>query len=123
MSLNELNETPLEEAQHKWGEVTERVRSSSAAWQAMLATAARNHKYSFRDQLMIHEYRPHATACAEHDFWEQRFHRRVHKGLKGIPSPKRRRQGCPQRLRRRRHVAVLWPRARPAALHLARHHS
>ena len=84
MSLNELNETPLEEAQRKWGEVTERVRSSSAAWQAMLATAARNHKYSFRDQLMIHEYRPHATACAEHDFWEQRFHRRVHKGLKGI---------------------------------------
>ena len=62
------NETPLEEARRKWGEVTERVRSSSAAWQAMLATAARNHKYSFRDQLMIHEYRPHATACAEHDF-------------------------------------------------------
>ena len=78
------NETPLEEARRKWGEVTERVRSSSAAWQAMLATAARNHKYSFRDQLMIHEYRPHATACAEHDFWEQCFHRRVHKGLKGI---------------------------------------
>ena len=85
MSLeHKRNETPLEEAQRKWGEVTERVRSDSAAWQAMLATAARNHKYSFRDQLMIHEYRPAATACAEHDFWEQRFHRRVHKGLKGI---------------------------------------
>ena len=78
------NETPLEEARRKWGEVTEQVRSSSVAWKAMLATAARNHKYSFRDQLMIHEYRPAATACAEHDFWEQRFHRRVHKGLKGI---------------------------------------
>ena len=38
------NETPLEEARRKWGEVTERVRSGGAAWQAMLATAARNHK-------------------------------------------------------------------------------
>ena len=61
---DERNETPLEEARRKWGEVTERARSSSVAWKAMLATAARNHKYSFRDQLMIHEYRPATSACA-----------------------------------------------------------
>ena len=60
MSLMEQkrNETPLEEARRKWGEVTEQVRSSSVAWKAMLATAARNHKYSFRDQLMIHSTGP-----------------------------------------------------------------
>ena len=83
MSLeHERNETPLEEAQRKWGEVTERVRSGGAAWQAMLATAARN---------------------------------------EGHPPPKRGWQGSPQRLRRRRYVAVLWARARPAAVHLACH--
>ena len=53
-------------------------------WMAFLRTAANNYKYSFNDQVLIHAQRPDATACAEIEFWNNRMHRWVNKGAKGI---------------------------------------
>ena len=48
-----------------------------------------NHKHNFYNQLSIYEVRRNATACCEYDLWNDRFHRKVIKGEKGIPSLKR----------------------------------
>ena len=45
------------------------VTSCSKAYMDFLVTAARNYKYSFRDQLLIHAQKPNATACAEIGTW------------------------------------------------------
>ena len=71
----EILELALTEAQ--------RIRSGGEAYMDFLSTAARNHKYGFRDQLLIHAQRPDATACAEMGLWNQ-FRRWVNKGSKGI---------------------------------------
>ena len=60
------------------------VTSSRENWTSFLTTAARLYKYSYEDQLMIHEQRPDATACAEYDFWNRRMGRYVKRGAKGI---------------------------------------
>lgn len=60
-----------------------RIRSGGEAYMDFLSTAARNHKYGFRDQLLIHAQRPDATACAEMSVWNQ-FRRWVNRGSKGI---------------------------------------
>lgn len=60
-----------------------RIRSGGEAYMDFLSTAARNHKYGFRDQLLIHAQRPDATACAEMGVWNQ-FRRWVNRGSKGI---------------------------------------
>ncbi|MCR4762920.1 MAG: procyclic acidic repetitive family protein [Lachnospiraceae bacterium] len=39
--------------------------------------SARNYKYSFRDQLMIYEQKPDATACASRDQWEMNLDRSI----------------------------------------------
>ena len=56
----------------------------SGNWVQFLDTAARLYKYPFQDQLMIHAQRPDATACAELEFWNEKFNRWVRKGSKGI---------------------------------------
>ncbi len=71
----EILELALTEAQ--------RIRSGGEAYMDFLSTAARNHKYGFRDQLLIHAQRPDATACAEMGIWN-RFKRWVNRGSKGI---------------------------------------
>ena len=48
-----------------------------------------NHKHNFYNQLSIYEVRRNSTACCEYDLWNDRFHRKVIKGEKGIPSLKR----------------------------------
>ena len=48
-----------------------------------------NHKHNFYNQLSIYEVRRNATACCEYDLWNDRFHRKVIKGEKGIPGLKR----------------------------------
>lgn len=53
-------------------------------WMAFLRTAANNYKYSFNDQILIHAQRPDAIACAEIEFWNNRMHRWVNEGAKGI---------------------------------------
>ena len=60
------------------------VTSSYREWTAFLATAGRFYKYPFPEQLMIYTQRPEATACAEWDFWNQRMHRYIRRGSRGI---------------------------------------
>ena len=79
-----MAETTLRETIRKFDEVKQEIRTSEEAWAAFLTCAARNHKYVFQDQLLIYKQRPEATACAEMDLWNKRFHRWVNKGQKSI---------------------------------------
>ena len=54
------------------------------SWTDYLTTASRLYKYPFADQLMIYAQRPDATACADFDIWNNRMHRYVRRGAKGI---------------------------------------
>ena len=60
------------------------LTGSRERWTAFLTTAAWLYKYPYDEQLMIFAQRPEATACAEYDFWNQRMHRYVRRGSKGI---------------------------------------
>ena len=53
-------------------------------WKSFLRTASRLYKYPFEEQLLIHEQRPDATACASIEIWNQRMNCWVNKGAKGI---------------------------------------
>ena len=59
------------------------VLSSQYKYLAFLQTAARNYKYSFVEQLLIHEQKPNATACAGIDVWNK-LGRWVNRGVHGI---------------------------------------
>jgi hypothetical protein len=65
---------------------TSKLRSPEQ-WFAFLDTAARLHKYTFEEQLLIHRRRPNATACAQSRIWEKRMRRTVRDGAVGIPLP------------------------------------
>ena len=65
-------------------ETAKRITSSREAWKGFLITSARLYKYPYEDQLMIYAQRPDATACAEYDLWNDRMHRDVRRGSKGI---------------------------------------
>jgi hypothetical protein len=60
------------------------LTARSGNWIRFLDTAARLYKYPFQDQMMIHAQRPDATACADYDFWPEKFNRWVRRGSKGI---------------------------------------
>ena len=77
-------ESALHEARRRFNEVSQRVRSDGNNWQNFLTCAARNHKYSFQDQLLIFDQRPYATACADFDLWHDRFNRFIEKGTKSV---------------------------------------
>ena len=77
-------ETVLEEARRRFNEVSQRVRIDGNNWSEFLTCAARNHKYDFRDQLLIYEQRPNATACADIDLWNKHFSRWVNRGTKSV---------------------------------------
>ena len=57
--------------------------ASSAEWKAMLEVAARFHKYSTNNQLLIYLQCPQATRVAGYRAW-QRLGRQVRKGSRGI---------------------------------------
>ena len=78
------NETALQEAQRRFNEVSERIRTGGDNWSEFLTCAARNHKYDFRDQLLIYAQRPNATACADIDLWNKHFSRWVNRGTKSV---------------------------------------
>lgn len=59
------------------------VLASQPKYLAFLRTAANNYKYNFVEQLLIHEQKPDATACAGIDVWN-RLGRWVNKGTHGI---------------------------------------
>lgn len=62
---------------------TQEIVSSPGLYTAFLQTAARNYKYGFQEQVLIHAQRPDATACAEIGVWN-RLGRWVNRGATGI---------------------------------------
>ena len=62
----------------------EEISRSPRDWMKYLDTAAKLYRYSFTDNLLIHEQRPDATACAELEQWNQKMGRWVNRGAKGI---------------------------------------
>ena len=76
--------TKLERISRLALDATLSVASSPDHWKAFLDSAAWLYKYPFRDQVLIHAQKPGATACAEIGMWNERLHRWVNKGAKGI---------------------------------------
>jgi len=62
---------------------TQEIVSIPGKYTAFLQTAARNYKYGFQEQVLIHAQRPDATACAEIGVWN-RLGRWVNRGATGI---------------------------------------
>lgn len=62
---------------------TQEIVSIPRNYTAFLQTAARNYKYGFQEQVLIHAQRPDATACAEIGVWN-RLGRWVNRGATGI---------------------------------------
>ena len=60
------------------------VTASPENWKSFLDSAAWLYKYPFREQILIHAQKPEATACAEIGLWNERLHRWVNRGAKGI---------------------------------------
>lgn len=76
--------TKLERISRLALDATLSVASSPDHWKAFLDSAAWLYKYPFRDQVLIRAQKPEATACAEIGIWNERLHRWVNKGAKGI---------------------------------------
>ena len=53
-------------------------------WKSYLSVAARVHKYSFDDQILIYAQRPNATACATMELWNNTMRRWVKARSTGI---------------------------------------
>ena len=62
---------------------TQEIVSIPRNYTAFLQNAARNYKYVFQEQVLIHAQRPDATACAEIGVWN-RLGRWVNRGATGI---------------------------------------
>lgn len=57
---------------------------TSENYQKYLRTMSKFHKYSFNNTLLIALQKPDATLVAGYGAWQQKFHRQVRKGEKGI---------------------------------------
>lgn len=62
------------------------VSGSPLDWMRYLDTASKLYRYPFSDTLLIHAQRPDAIACAEVELWNEKMHRWVNRGAKGITS-------------------------------------
>lgn len=60
------------------------VVSNPQNWQAFLASACRNYKLRYDEQLLVYAQRPDATAVLEIEQWNKIFGRWVHRGARGI---------------------------------------
>ena len=60
------------------------VTQDAGSWKRYLDSASRLYKYSFENQLLIYAQRPDATACAAMKLWNEKMHRWVKAGSKGI---------------------------------------
>ena len=60
------------------------VVSNPQNWQAFLASACRNYKLRYDDQLLVYAQRPDATAVLEIEQWNRIFGRWVNRGARGI---------------------------------------
>ncbi|NLJ65248.1 MAG: DEAD/DEAH box helicase family protein [Christensenellaceae bacterium] len=65
-------------------DATVSLTRSHSNWTSFLRTASHLYPYRFPEQLAIHAQRPDATACTSYDKWNQRWHRYVKRGSKGI---------------------------------------
>ena len=63
---------------------TQRSVTAPAQWQVFLASACRNYRLSFDEQLLVYAQRPDATAVLEIERWNKRFGRWVNRGANGI---------------------------------------
>jgi len=61
------------------------ILRSEAEYLKLLKVVGNNQRYDFRSQLSIYDKNPEATACANFDYWRERFNRTVVRGQKGIP--------------------------------------
>lgn len=62
------------------------VSGSPLDWMRYLDMASKLYRYPFSDTLLIHAQRPDAIACAEVELWNEKMHRWVNRGAKGITS-------------------------------------
>ena len=60
------------------------VVSNPQNWQAFLASACRNYKLHYDEQLLVYAQRPDATAVLEIEQWNKIFGRWVNRGARGI---------------------------------------
>ena len=60
------------------------IARNAQAWQGFLASACRNYKCRFDEQVLIYAQRPDATAVAKLETWNTVFRRWVNKDSKGI---------------------------------------
>ena len=60
------------------------IVSNPQNWQAFLASACRNYKLRYDEQLLVYAQRPDATAVLEIEQWNKIFGRWVNRGARGI---------------------------------------
>ena len=79
-------QTKLQLYQEVSEQASKRLWSDTDYFRSFLVTSARLYKYRFKDQMMIHDQRPNAVACAEYDTWgrEDIANRFIKRGSKGI---------------------------------------
>lgn len=65
-------------------QISKEVADDKDEWRGFLRTAGFNFKLRFDEQLLLYAQRPDATAVLEIEKWNDRFHRWVNKGAKGI---------------------------------------
>ena len=63
---------------------TQRKATAPDQWRAFLASACRNYRLSFDEQLLVFAQRPDATAVLEIERWNRQFGRWVNRGANGI---------------------------------------
>lgn len=63
---------------------TQSLCGSWANWTQFLTTASRLYKYPYEEQVMIYAQRPDAAACASYEIWNERMHRYILRGSRGI---------------------------------------
>ena len=67
-----------------WSNQIESISKSPNEWVSFLKTSAWMYKFSFDDQLLIYAQRPDAKACASYETWNDKLHRWIKRGSKGI---------------------------------------
>ena len=67
-----------------WSNQIEFLCKSPQHWMSFLKTSAWMYKFSFDDQLLIYAQRPDARACASYETWNDKLHRWIKRGSKGI---------------------------------------
>lgn len=67
-----------------WSNQIESISKSPNEWMSFLKTSAWMYKFSFDDQLLIYAQRPGAKACASYETWNDKLHRWIKRGSKGI---------------------------------------